>query len=48
MGAKLYLSKVWLRRQFLVLRKSPELIAEEQNVSKMTIYRKLREFKLIK
>lgn len=46
--AKLYLSKAWLRRRYLVERKSPEEIAKECGVSHMTIYRKLKEFELIR
>jgi DNA-binding MurR/RpiR family transcriptional regulator len=42
--AKLYQSKAWLRRRYLVERKSPEEIAKECGVSHMTIYRKLKEF----
>jgi len=46
--SKLYLSEAWLRREFIVKRKKPQQIADEQGVTKMTIYRKLKEFGLIK
>lgn len=44
----LYDSKAWMYRQYMVLRKSPEEIANETGASRATIYRKLREFELIK
>jgi DNA-binding MurR/RpiR family transcriptional regulator len=46
--SKLYQSKVWLSRQFIVKKKKPKQIAAEQGVSEMTIYRYLRQFGLIK
>lgn len=46
--AKLYASKAWLRKRFLVDKKTPEEIAKECGVSHMTIYRKLQKHGLIK
>jgi transcriptional regulator of acetoin/glycerol metabolism len=44
----LYDSKAWLERQYQVLRKSPEEIAQETGASRATIYRKLKEFGFIR
>lgn len=46
--SKLYNSKAWLRKRYLVDRKSPQEIADECGVAMMTIYRKLQEQGLIK
>ncbi|QIN94628.1 helix-turn-helix DNA binding domain protein [Streptomyces phage Muntaha] len=45
---KLYQSRAWLRKRFLVDKKSPEEIAKECNVRLVTIYRQLHKFELIK
>ena len=45
---KLYKSKDWLYRRYVVQRKTMEEIAKECNVTVMTIYRALKENKLIK
>lgn len=45
---KLYKSKDWLYRRYVVQRKTMEEIAKECNVTVMTIYRSLKENKLIK
>lgn len=45
---KLYKSKDWLHRRYVVQRKSMEEIAKECNVTVMTIYRQLKDFGLIK
>lgn len=45
---RLYNNRAWLTREYQVLRKSPEKIAEEQGVGRATIYRKLKEFGLIR
>lgn len=45
---KLYKSKDWLFRRYLVQKKSIPEIAKECNVSAMTIQRHLEEFGLIK
>lgn len=45
---KLYESEIWIKRKFLVERKSPEEIAKEAGCSHMTIYRKLRSMGLMK
>lgn len=44
--AKLYLSESWLKRRYLIDKKSPEEIAQEQGVTPMTIYRQLKKFGL--
>jgi hypothetical protein len=46
--AKLYTNEVWLRKRFLVDRKSPEDIAKECGVSMETIYVYLAKFGLRK
>jgi len=45
---KLYKSKDWLYRRYVVQKKSMEDIAKECGVSVMTIYRSLQEAGLIK
>jgi hypothetical protein len=46
--AKLYTNEVWLRKRYLVDRKSPEDIAKECGVSMETIYVYLAKFGLRK
>jgi predicted transcriptional regulator len=46
--SKLYQSQRWLTRQYVALKKKPEEIADEQGVTKMTIYNYLRKFGLLK
>jgi hypothetical protein len=46
--AKLYTNETWLRKRFLVDRKSPEDIAKECGVSMETIYVYLAKFGLRK
>jgi hypothetical protein len=41
-------SEKWLRWQYLELKRTPQQIAQESKGSVATIYRKLREFGLIK
>ena len=48
MAAKLYTSEIWLRKRFLMDKKSPEDIAKECGVSVETIYVYLAKFKLRK
>ena len=45
---KLWESEIWIKRKYLVERKSPEEIAKLAGCSHMTIYRKLRDMGLIK
>jgi len=45
---RLYNSPVWLKYQYVTLKKTPDEIAKEQNVGRATIYRKLKEFGLIR
>lgn len=45
---KLYKSKDWLYRRYVVQRKSMEDIAKECGVTVMTIYRALKENGMIK
>jgi len=45
---KLYKSKDWLYRRYVVQKKTMEEIAKECNVSIMTIQRYLEQFGLIK
>ena len=45
---KLYKSKDWLYRRYVVQRKTMEEIAKECNVSVMTIYRSLKDHGLVK
>lgn len=46
--ADLYKSEAWLRRKFLVEKKTPEEIAKICDTSHMTIYRYLDKFGLKK
>lgn len=48
MATKLYTSEVWLRKRFLVDKKSPEDIAKECGASLETIYVYLAKFGLRK
>jgi DNA-binding phage protein len=45
---KLYKSKDWLYRRYVVQKKTMEEIAKECNVTTMTIYRALKDIGLIK
>ncbi len=47
MSAKKYLSKKWLERRLLVDKKTPEQIADECSVTRVTIYRQIGKFKII-
>lgn len=44
MAAKLYSSEIWLRKRYLLDKKSPEEIAKECGVSVETIYVYLAKF----
>lgn len=46
--ADLYKSEIWLRRKYLVEKKTPEEIAKICNTSHMTIYRYLDKYGLKK
>ena len=48
MTGKLYTSEVWLRKRYLMDKKSPEEIAKECGASIETIYVYLAKFKLRK
>jgi hypothetical protein len=48
MAAKLYTSDVWLRKRYVVDRKTPEQIAKECGASVETIYVYLAKFGLRK
>ena len=48
MAAKLYTSEAWLRKRFLMDKKSPQDIAKECNASVETIYVYLAKFGLRK
>jgi hypothetical protein len=48
MAAKLYTSETWLRKRFLMDKKSPQEIAKECEVSLETIYVYLAKFGLRK
>lgn len=48
MGAKLYTSETWLRKRYLIDKKSPEEIAKECGASLETIYVYLAKFGLRK
>jgi hypothetical protein len=48
MSGKLYTSEVWLRKRFLMDKKSPEEIAKESGASLETIYVYLAKFGLRK
>ena len=44
MAAKLYSSEIWLRKRYLLDKKSPEEIAKECGVSVETVYVYLAKF----
>jgi len=48
MGVKLYESKRWLYRKYLVEKKNAEQIAKEAGCSRKTIYNKLNEFGFVR
>lgn len=48
MGGKLYTSEVWLRKRYLMDKRSPEEIAKECGASVETIYVYLAKFGLRK
>jgi hypothetical protein len=48
MAGKLYTSEIWLRKRFLIDKKSPEDIAKECGASVETIYVYLAKFGLRK
>jgi hypothetical protein len=48
MAAKLYTSEAWLRKRFLVDKKTPQEIAKESGASVETIYVYLAKFGLRK
>jgi hypothetical protein len=48
MGAKLYVSETWLRKRFIMDKKSPQDIAKECGTSVETIYVYLAKFGLRK
>ena len=48
MAAKLYTSEVWLRKRYVVDKKTPEQIAKESGASVETIYVYLAKFNLRK
>ena len=48
MSAKLYTSEAWLRKRFLMDKKSPQEIAKECSTSVETIYVYLAKFNLRK
>jgi len=48
MAAKLYTSETWLRKRFLIDKKSPQEIAKECGTSVETIYVYLAKFNLRK
>jgi hypothetical protein len=48
MAAKLYTSEVWLRKRYVVDKKTPEQIAKESGASVETIYVYLAKFGLRK
>ena len=48
MSGKLYTSEVWLRKRYLMDKKTPEEIAKECGASLETIYVYLAKFKLRK
>lgn len=47
-AVRLWNSEAWMRRQYVTLKKTPAKIAEEAGCSQITVYRKLREFGLIR
>ena len=48
MAAKLYTSEIFMRKRYLMDKKTPEEIAKECETSHQTIYRHLVEYGLIK
>jgi hypothetical protein len=48
MSSKLYSNEIWLRKRFVIDKKSPEDIAKECGTSVETIYVYLAKFKLRK
>jgi DNA-binding CsgD family transcriptional regulator len=48
MSGKLYTSEVYMRKRYIVDKKTPEEIAKECNASVETIYVYLAKFKLIR
>jgi transcriptional antiterminator len=48
MAIKLYDSKAWLKRKYLIEKKTPVEIAKQCGASRRTIYSKLKEFDLLK
>jgi len=48
MAVKKHLSRAWLYRQYIILRRNVDDIAEECDVDRRTIYRQLNTFKIIK
>jgi hypothetical protein len=48
MAGKLYTNEVWLRKRYLMDKKTPEEIAKESGASVETIYVYLSKFKLRK
>ena len=48
MAIKLYDSKAWLKRKYLIEKKSPDEIAKLCGASRRTVYSKLKEFDLLK
>jgi hypothetical protein len=48
MAAKLYTSEIWLRKRYVVDKKTPEQIAKESGASVETIYVYLAKFNLRK
>jgi DNA-binding CsgD family transcriptional regulator len=46
MSGKLYTSEVWLRKRYLIDKKSPQDIAKECGTSVETVYVYLAKFKL--
>jgi hypothetical protein len=48
MAGKLYSNEIWLRKRFVIDKKSPEDIAKECGTSVETIYVYLAKFKLRK
>lgn len=45
---KKYNSYVWMRREYVMNKKTPAQIAEMAGCSQITVYRKLKEFGLMK
>lgn len=47
-AVKLHDNKDWLRRRYVIDKMTPAQIAERAGCSQITIYRRLREFGLLK